>query len=952
MPHRAVTFLVLLLTIACSRAAREPAAAPPMVPDPYAPLPPTDVVRLPAKITVDSLVETLSVREKVGQLVMPWLLGNYAAFDSEEYDSLEVWIDSLGVGGIIISVGPPLEIATKLNAMQRRARLPLLIAADLEWGSGMRLIGGTEFPHAMAFGATGNGHDAYELGRVTALAARAVGIHLTFSPVADVNNDPANPIINTRSFGEDPETAARLVTAYVRGAREHGLHTTAKHFPGHGDTDIDSHIQLPVVRACWDRLDSLELVPFRAAIAAGATAVMTAHVALPCLTGDATPATLSPEVVTGLLRDSLGFTGLAVTDAMAMGAIVEQYGAGESAVRAFLAGSDLILMPANVREAIDSLVSAVESGRISQERLDRSVHRMLSLKQRTGLFERRTVPLDGVPRVVGQRSFQDLADDVAARALTLVQPGELTTFRRSGGRTAVITYAEETNLRVGNRLIRELRLAGDTVNPFRLYPASGPLSYDSARAVIADNPRVVFATSVRFIAGRGHVQLPDSLAQLMQQTDSLKPTVIASFGSPYLLQQLPAFGGTFLIAWSDARATERAVGRALRGGAAIAGRLPITLSAQYPRGHSIVVPAALDAAQLDGVALFLADKVEEGAFPGAVLSVGYQGVVVQRAVGHYGETDPRAVSDSTIYDLASLTKVVGLTTATMLLVSEGELELDDPVQQHVPGFRGSGKDRVTVRHLLTHTSGLPAWDTLYLKADTPQAAIDIVMRTELQSAPGEEYVYSDLGAITLTQVVEAAAGEPLDALLERRVFGPLGMRHTRFRPPPEWLPLIAPTEQDPWRGRMVHGEVHDENAARLGGVSGHAGLFSNAPDLSRFALWLLDAYHGRLAPDTEPHLPPEVVREFTRKQEGPEGSTRALGWDTPSPSGRSSAGTLLSRSSFGHTGFTGTSIWTDPERELFIILLTNRVHPTRENRAILDIRGEVADSVVAAVVGR
>jgi beta-glucosidase-like glycosyl hydrolase/CubicO group peptidase (beta-lactamase class C family) len=946
MPHRTATLLVLLLTLACSRAAHEPAQPPEVVPDPRAVLPPMDVVRTPAKITVDSLVETLSVRQKVGQLVMPWLLGNYAAFESAEYDTLAVWIDSLGVGGIIISIGPPLEVAAKLNALQQRARLPLLIGADLEWGSGMRLVGGTEFPMAMAFGATGREEDAFELGRVTALEAHAVGIHLTFSPVADVNNNPANPIINTRSFGEDPEAAAGLVAAYVRGTQEHGLYTTAKHFPGHGDTDTDSHIQVPVIRACWDRLDSLELVPFRAAIAEGVAAVMTAHVALPCLVGDATPATLSPAIMTGVLRDSLGFGGLAVTDAMAMGAIVQQFGAGESAVRAFLAGSDMILMPASNRTAIDSMVAAVQRGRIPMERLDRSVRRVLSLKQRAGLFDRRTVPLDSVPAVVGRQAFQDLADDVAARALTLVQQGDLATFRASSGRTAVIAYAEESNLRVGNRIIRELRALGDTVNPFRLYPASGPASYDSARAVIADNPRVVFATSVRFIAKRGHVQMPDSLAQLIQQSDSLKPTVVASLGSPYLLQQLPTFTGAFLIAWSDVPATERAVARALRGGAAISGRLPVTVSEAYARGFGVRVAAALTPERLDGVARLLEDQVDEGAFPGAVLAVGYRGAVVTRAVGRYGEDDPRPVSDSTVYDLASLTKVVGLTTATMLLASEGELALDRSVQSYLPGFRGAGKEQVTVRHLLTHTSGLPAWDTLYLKADTPDEAVEIVMRTALESAPGEHYVYSDLGAITLTKVVEAVAGEALDTLLARRLFAPLAMGHTRFRPPEEWLPVIAPTERDPWRGRLVHGEVHDENAFRLGGVSGHAGLFSNAPDLTRFARWLLDAHAGRLEEGVDPYLPTDLVRDFTSRQAGPEGSTRALGWDTPSPGPRSSAGTLLSPSSFGHTGFTGTSIWIDPERDLFIILLTNRVHPTRENPAILRIRGQVADSVV------
>jgi CubicO group peptidase (beta-lactamase class C family) len=255
-----------------------------------------------------------------------------------------------------------------------------------------------------------------------------------------------------------------------------------------------------------------------------------------------------------------------------------------------------------------------------------------------------------------------------------------------------------------------------------------------------------------------------------------------------------------------------------------------------------------------------------------------------------------------------------------------------------------------VRHLLTHTSGLPAWAALYEQTETPDEAVAQVLATPLDTTPGTRYVYSDLGAITMGKVVEAVAGEPLDALLERRVFRPLGMRRTRFLPPADWIPFIAPTERDPWRGRLIRGEVHDENAARLGGISGHAGLFSNGPDLARFARWLLDVYHDRDPGVGALTLPADLVRDFVARQPGPEGSTRAVGWDTPSADGSSSAGTRMAPTSFGHTGFTGTSIWMDPEREVFIILLTNRVHPTRENRAILRLRGVVADSVMAALV--
>ncbi len=583
---------VASLVGSCSRAAVETAELPPVAPTPRANLPEITLPPRARPAAIDSILESLTTREKVGQLVMPWLMGHYTSLKSEEFDRIAYWVDSLGVGGIIISIGSPLDATAKLNSLQERSALPLLIAADLEWGSGMRLVGGTSFPMAMAIGATGDTSDAYELGRVTALEARAAGIHMTFSPVADVNNNPANPIINTRSFGEDPAAVSRLVAAYVRGASDNGLLTTVKHFPGHGDTRSDSHIDLPVVPACWDRLDTLELVPFRAAIEAGVTAVMTAHVALPCIDGgaDPLPATFSSIVTTDVLRDSLGFDGLVFTDALSMGAIVGKYGAAESVVRAFLAGNDMLLIPADPTAAIEAMVVAVDSARISLERLDRSVERVLRLKVEAGLFRRRTVSLDSIPVVVGQMGFQQSANDIAARSLTLIQEGPLRDLRQSRQRTAVILYAEETNLTIGNTLIGELRALGDTVNPFRLYPASGSASYDSARVVINQNPRVVFAMGVRFIAGRGHIQLPDSLASLILETDKTKPTILASLGSPYLLNQVAGFTGGYLIAWSDFLATELAVSRALAGGAPISGRLPITLSEVYPRGFGLNLP--------------------------------------------------------------------------------------------------------------------------------------------------------------------------------------------------------------------------------------------------------------------------------------------------------------------------------------------------------------------------
>ena len=382
--------------------------------------------------------------------------------------------------------------------------------------------------------------------------------------------------------------------------------------------------------------------------------------------------------------------------------------------------------------------------------------------------------------------------------------------------------------------------------------------------------------------------------------------------------------------------------------------------ASTPAPAHRAIPAALpesvgfDAARLDRVKEYLASQVDS-AYPGAVVAVGRHGrLALLAAVGHYSDGDERPVEPETVYDLASLTKVIGLTTACMMLVQAGTLDLDAPAQRYVPEFRGPDKDKITIRLLLTHSAGLAADLPLFDSTRSRAAALTMVDTSPLLSAPGTTFVYSDLSAIVLMQVVERITGQPLDAYLEARVFGPLGMTATRFNPPPAWLEHIAPTELDTmFRHRLLRGEVHDESAARLGGVSGNAGLFSDALDLSRFATWLMAVRAGTPGHGSgvnPPGLDSATVARFTTRQNIPPGSSRALGWDTPSDSGYSSAGSKLSRRSFGHTGYTGTSIWMDPDNDLFVILLTNRVNPTRANTKILQVRATVADLVADALV--
>jgi beta-N-acetylhexosaminidase len=539
-------------------------------------------------VDVDDLLAGLSRRDKIAQLVVPWIAGTYAAFDDDAFKRMQEWVDSLHIGGLLVSVGSPLDEAAKLNRLQERSSLPLLIASDLEAGTSIRLNGGTPFPPNMGVAATGSDSDAYELGRITALEGRAVGLHLAFAPVADVNNNPANPIINTRSFGEDPATVGRLVAAEVRGIQEHGMLAGAKHFPGHGDTGTDSHITLAVSNASWARLDSVELVPFRSAIAAGVSSIMSAHIAMPGIdSGRLRPGTVVPSILTGILRDSLGFKGLVVTDALNMGGVATTYGA-EAAVRAFIAGADLLLQPADPRTAINAMAAAVARGEISPERLNRSVRRVLELKRQLGLFQRRTVPLDSIASIVGRAEFQSKARDMAARSIVMVKDvgGTVHGLRRARPTLTLVTYGEEDNRSLGNTLAGELRARGHSVAVFKLWPASGPASYDSAAVAMARNGVTLFAVSDKPVPWRGTIGLPQPMMNLIDSTARAGPTILVSLGNPYLISALPEVG-SYVIGWRANAVTEQAVARALAGETAITGRLPISIPPYYRRGWGV-----------------------------------------------------------------------------------------------------------------------------------------------------------------------------------------------------------------------------------------------------------------------------------------------------------------------------------------------------------------------------
>lgn len=905
---------------------------------------------------IDSTLAAMPLRDKVAQMIMVWVLGDYTSTTDSAFAWAAARVRDDKVGGVVMSLGSPIEVAAKVNALQQRAALPLLIASDVEPGLG-RLEGGTftpgllrggdatVLPNNMAIGATGRTDLAREAGRITGRESRAIGIHLAFAPTVDVNNNPANPVINVRSFGEDPAQVAAMSAAFVAGVQEAGVAATVKHFPGHGDTDTDSHLALPIVTASRARLDSMELAPFRATIDAGVAAVMSAHIALPAVAGDSTPATLVPAIFQELLRDTLGFRGLAVTDAMDMRGVGAGYPNEVSSVRAVQAGADILLMPADVGGAIRAVLAAVERGALTTARIDASVRRILELKVRTGALQRPLVDLDSLREVVGSAAHRATAQRIADGAVTLLRNTGAVLPLAPGTPTAIVTFAGESDVIAGRTFAGELRSRLGEGRIIRISPATSRARLDS---LLRPGERMVLATFVRTIEGEGRFAVGAHVAQWVDSVAWTRPVAVVAFSNPYVLREFNRVAG-YVATFGRGDAVERAAARAVAGALPFAGRAPITLPGYFRAGDGADRPSDVRPLE-DSLRRVLESAVRDSIFPGGIALIGNRaGVLTQVAVGRLDwAADAAAVSAETIWDMASLTKVVGLTSAMMQLAEQGRVDLDAPVQRYLPEWQGAGKDAVTIRHLLTHSGGLAPFIQLWKRTSSAAEARRIVLAAPLDTAAGARMVYSDLGAMLLGWVVERVSGEPLDRYLAAHVFGAAGMRDTRFLPPAALRERIAPTERDPWRGRHLRGEVHDENAHLLGGVSGHAGLFSTGADLVRFARLYLNG--GEL--EGVRVFQTETIRRFTTVQRAGF-SNRALGWEVPT--GGNSAGRLMRAPAFGHTGFTGTSLWIDPANDRFVILLTNRVNPTRERTGIARVRttvAETATTLAPAAAGR
>ena len=925
----------------------------------------------------EQTLKKLTLREKIAQIMVYHMNMRFLNEESPKWKEITSLLETDGIGGIHIWFGDVGTSLTLLNEIQRRSKIPIIVDADIEYGVQRRFPAGTDLPPLMAIAAAGSTQYAYEVGKIAALESRALGIHWNFSPVTDVNNNPNNPIINTRSFGEDPDEVGKYAVEFILGLQENGMLATAKHFPGHGDTETDSHTSLATIPSDSSRLWSLELNPFQTAIDAGVDAVMVAHVHSPDFQPNANlPATLSPFWVSGVLREKMGFKGVIVTDSMAMGGVTRNYSDPYALIHAINAGCDFILQNYNVKKSIDIVEDAIQKGIISEDRINDAALKMLKMKEKVGLHTQRFITLEETRKILGKKEFKKTAMDIAAKSITLVKNENaiLPLTMHKNEEIFVIDIYDHPNDHNESLTTKELKRSGLKIRSLQIDESDSTLYYESILRTIPKNSPIILNAFASPSAWKDRIFLPDHqmdfIHALNQKTDNI---LLISFGNPYLIQGLPETPG-YICAWKGSFVLQKAAVQTLLGKNHFSGTLPITIPDIAERGFGIylkqepikfeqslstpgktikhIMPYEVDV-DVSHVKSLLQEAVSDSAWPGGVIIAGKGGkIFLHEAVGNHTYSSKRLTRKTDIFDLASITKVIATTSVVMKLVEKGQLDLDEKVVTYLPEFKGKQpkyfqqKSAITIKHLLTHTAGLPPFKKYYLMDDSIEMRIDSVFNTGPEIGIAEQTMYSDVGLITLGKVLEKVSGVTLDILVDSLVFKPLGMNTTFYNPPSEKFHRIIPTEiEEGYRTGLIHGEVHDENAHSLGGVAGHAGLFSTAEDLAVFSQMILNGgIYGWKRIFRE-----ETIDLFSTRANVVEGSSRCLGWD--SPSGKASGGVYLPDNSFGHTGYTGTSLWIDSENDMFVILLTNAVHPNRSYKSptYFDWRQRIHSSVYEAV---
>ena len=909
---------------------------------------------------VDSVYQSLSLKEKVAQLFMPMV---FTERDSTHFYETLALIEKHKIGGLIFSLGDPVGQSGWLNAFQSKSKTPLLIAMDAEWGVAMRLDSVSPFPWPMTLGAIQDSSLIRKLGKRMGEQEKRLGIHYSFGPVLDINTNADNPIIGNRSFGSSKARVSKQALAYMQGHHEAGILTSGKHFPGHGDTAQDSHKTLPTIQFSADRIRNTELAPYRELIAAGLSSVMVAHLSVPSLAEKGLPSSLSKDIIQGILKNELGFTGLIVTDALNMKGVSEYQKVENIDLTAFLAGHDMLLISNDIPKGIAAIASAYQKGKVTEERLAHSVKKVLKAKFKAGLAAYAPVKIDSLLSDLNTVEDQQLIFESMSKAITLL--------KNEKGLLPLTTKTKSTHIVLGD----------DDASFFEAQLKK----YASIRTVKEVTPATVLeqtkeSDTVIVSFHRSNAtpwkayQLNDKEIEIIKKLASSKTLILDLFVKPYVLKALEGIQGidALIVSYQNSKIAQELSVDALFGAQSLSGRLPVNVSPSFQEGDGLdyaggfrlgfSAPEFLgfDPTKLQAVDDLAQTAIDSMMTPGMQIVVARKGkIVYDKNFGFHTYEKKRAVQSDDHYDLASLTKIMATLPLVMQSVAENELSLDTTVAELLPKWKTSNKASLTLRDMLSHYARLWPWipfyketldkngfpkKTLYQEEFSPKFSMPVAENLFLRSGfetelyqqiqtseliDSLEYKYSDLPYYLLKKYYENKTGIPYDQWVDKKVFHPLGLNDIGY------VPLhrvekakIVPSEIDTYfRHRTLQGYVHDMGAAMQNGVGGHAGVFGTSKAVAAMMQMYLQKgrYNGIQL------IPSHVFDQFNFCTYCNEGNRRGVGFDKPQIEGlhQSTCG-CVSPSSFGHSGYTGTYAWADPEKEIIVVILANRTFPNND----------------------
>lgn len=939
-----------------------------------------------ARKWVNKQFRKLSKNERIAQLMIVRAHSNLGADHVKEVTEL---VKKYNVGGLCFFQGGPVRQANLTNFYQSIAKTPLMIAIDGEWGLGMRLDSVINFPRQLMMGAVPNADLIYEFGKAVGDQCKRIGIHVNYAPDIDINNNPMNPVINDRSFGEDKYKVALYGIQYMKGMQDRGVMACAKHFPGHGDVTVDSHYDLPLINKSRAELDQLELYPFREIVKAGVGSMMIAHLSIPSIDSTTNlPTSLSVKNVTDLLRNELGYQGISFTDALEMQGVAKFFPKGEASVMSLIAGNDMLCLPGDVPGSIAKVREAIKEGRLSWDDLNARVKKVLLAKYHLGLNKKQHIDTTNIAADLNSRT-QSITKMLAEQALTLLRNNNGNLLPLKTGKIAYV------GIGIGKANTFATKLKEQYNADLFFFDMKDSAAKASAileqlkgyDAVVTG----LHAFSRRPANRYGISQPALDLLERLQQPNQI--TFV--FGNPYAIQFL-CNAQNLVACYEDDVITQEAAARLLTGAITPKGKLPVTVCESFKFGDGLAYHPALplanpatvgmNATVLEKIDSIAQNAIDSGAAPGMVVLVARKGkLVYHKSFGTMNYQDQEPMTKDAIFDLASVTKISATTVSIMKMYENGQVDLNKTLGDYLPWVRGTDKAGLKLTDILLHQAGLNPFIPFYREVidtttgkpfpeyfsatRTPEfsyrVAEDLYLRNDWQDTmtkriltskltPAGNYIYSDNDFIFLGKIVETVSGKSLDQYVRDEIYEPLGMTTTTYRPRQRFpLSQLVPTEvEQHFRQQQKQGDVHDEGAAMFGGVAGHAGLFSNAYDLAKLYQLLLNGgeWNGvRL-------FQPTTIQKFTAY--GSDISRRGLGFDKPEKDNATRKepypSASASPSTYGHTGYTGTCVWVDPEKEIVYIFLSNRVNPSRTGNGLklgrMNVRPNIQEVIYNAII--